>query len=159
MVVRWGRICLLMQETQVWSLVPEDPTCLRATKPQQLRLCFRAHAVEPRGTSPLSSCDAATEARMLRAWAAQWEKLPQEEVCTLQLENSPCSAQGEKSLHSNEDPVQSKKYTYKTKNLEDLHEFDYSGYKNWGVRIKGGFPYLYYLKFVLEMYFCVVNND
>ena len=45
------------------------------------------------------------------------------------------------------------------KNLEDIYEFDYSGYKNWGVRIKGSFPYLCYLKFVLEMYFCVVNSD
>ena len=83
-----------------------------------------------------------------------------QEGCPLQLENSPCSAQVEKCLHSNEDPAQSKKKTtHTTKNLGDIHEFNYSGYKNWGVSINGGFPYLYYLKFVLEMYFCIVNND
>ena len=31
--VRWLRLCLSMQGTQMRSLVWEDPTCLRATKP------------------------------------------------------------------------------------------------------------------------------
>ena len=30
---QWIRICVSMQETQVPSLIPEDPTCHRATKP------------------------------------------------------------------------------------------------------------------------------
>jgi len=34
LVVQWLRICLLMQGTQVQSLVQEDPMCLRATKPE-----------------------------------------------------------------------------------------------------------------------------
>ena len=33
LVVQWLRICLLMQGTRVRSLVREDPTCRRATKP------------------------------------------------------------------------------------------------------------------------------
>ena len=33
LVVQWLRICLPMQETRVRSLVWEDPTCHRATKP------------------------------------------------------------------------------------------------------------------------------
>ena len=32
LVVQWLRICLPVQEAWVPSLVPEDPTCLRATK-------------------------------------------------------------------------------------------------------------------------------
>ena len=34
-VVQWLRICLAMQGTWVQSLVPEDPMCLRATKPMR----------------------------------------------------------------------------------------------------------------------------
>ena len=33
LVAQWERICLCMQDTWVQSLVQEDPTCLRATKP------------------------------------------------------------------------------------------------------------------------------
>ena len=33
LVVQWLRICLPMQGTQIWSLVWEDSTCCRATKP------------------------------------------------------------------------------------------------------------------------------
>ena len=33
LVVEWIKICLPMQGTQVWSLVWEDLTCRRATKP------------------------------------------------------------------------------------------------------------------------------
>ena len=50
------KICLLMQETQVWSLVWEDPTRLRATKshvPQLLSLCSRAQ--DPQLRSPHAS--------------------------------------------------------------------------------------------------------
>ena len=36
LVVQWLRICLLMQEIWVQSLVQEDSTCLRATKPMHL---------------------------------------------------------------------------------------------------------------------------
>ena len=33
LVAQWLRIHLPVQETQVQSLLQEDPTCLRATKP------------------------------------------------------------------------------------------------------------------------------
>ena len=33
LVVQWLSFCLPMQETQVGTLIWEDPTCLRATKP------------------------------------------------------------------------------------------------------------------------------
>ena len=35
LVVQWLRICLPMQGTWVRALVPEDPTCRRATKPMR----------------------------------------------------------------------------------------------------------------------------
>ena len=41
-------ICLPMQGTWVWSLVREDPTCFRATKP--MRHYYWTHALEPRKT-------------------------------------------------------------------------------------------------------------
>ena len=44
--IQWLRICLPMQETQVQSLVQEDPTCCRTTKPE----CHNhrsLHALEP----------------------------------------------------------------------------------------------------------------
>ena len=41
LVFQWLRICLPMQGTQIWSLVWEDSTCCRATKP--LRHNYIAH--------------------------------------------------------------------------------------------------------------------
>ena len=46
-----GKDCLPAQESQVWSLVWEDPTCLRATKPGHHNY----------GTCTLESCSAARE--------------------------------------------------------------------------------------------------
>ena len=45
LVVQWLRICLPMQETWVWALVREDPTCWGATKP--VRHNYWACALEP----------------------------------------------------------------------------------------------------------------
>ena len=45
LVVQWVRIHLLTQETQVQSLVWEDPTCRGATKPVLLNL--RVSTLEP----------------------------------------------------------------------------------------------------------------
>ena len=67
LVAQWLRIHLLMQGTQVRSLVWEDPTCRGATKPsvpQLLSLCSRA--CEPQLLSPRA---ATTEARAPRARA------------------------------------------------------------------------------------------
>ena len=41
----WLRICLLIQGTRVWSLIREDPTCHRATKPVHHN--YWAGALEP----------------------------------------------------------------------------------------------------------------
>ena len=61
LVVPWLRIHLAMEGTLVWSLVQEDPTCLRTTKPahvpQLQSLCPGAR--EPQLLSP---CITATEA-------------------------------------------------------------------------------------------------
>ena len=62
LVVQWLRIHLLRQETRVWSLVQEHPTCLKATKPVQ------------QGLSP---CAATTEGSMCpRAPALQQDSSP-----------------------------------------------------------------------------------
>ena len=45
LVAQGLRILLPMQGTQVWSLIQEDPTCLRATKP--VRHNYWACALEP----------------------------------------------------------------------------------------------------------------
>ena len=48
LVVQWLRICLLMQETWIWSLIEElrlrMPRGDKAHAPQLLSLCSRAHA-------------------------------------------------------------------------------------------------------------------
>ena len=72
LVAQWLRICLPTQETWVRSLVREDPTCRRATKPvhqKLLSLCSRA--CEPQ---LLSSHATTTEAHAPRARALQQEK-------------------------------------------------------------------------------------
>ena len=84
-----------MQETQVQSLIQEDPSCLRATKPSAPQL--------------LSLYSGAQGLQLLkpenpRACATQ-EKPPQWEALAPQLESSPCSPSLEKSLCSNEDPA------------------------------------------------------
>ena len=45
LVARWLRICLPMQETRVWALVQEDPTCRGATKPEHHN--YWGRALEP----------------------------------------------------------------------------------------------------------------
>ena len=65
-----------MQETQVWSLVQEDPTCHGATKPHVPHL-LSLHS---------------------KACALQQEKPLQWEACEQQLENSPHLPQLDKVL-------------------------------------------------------------
>ena len=74
-----------MQETQVPSLVREDPTCHGATKP--IHHNYWAHTLEPvshncwaREPQLLSLCATTTEARTPRAHALQQEKPPQWET-------------------------------------------------------------------------------
>ena len=87
LVAQWQRNWLPMQETQVRSLVPEDPTCPGASKPvchNCLDLCSRAW--EPQLLKPSGP----------RACAPQQETPPQWEALTLQVESSLCSPQLEK---------------------------------------------------------------
>ena len=89
---QWERVCLPMQETQVWSLIQEDPTGLGETKP----VCHKYSACA------LESLSHNYWAHML--CALQWEKPPQWEAHPLQLESSPHLLQLEKSLCTNTDP-------------------------------------------------------
>ena len=94
LVVQWLRIRLPVQETWLWALVREDPTCCGAPEPQLLSLCSRAH--EPQLLSP---CATTTEACVSRARALQWEATAMRSLCTAnkssprspQLEKSPCA--------------------------------------------------------------------
>ena len=56
LVVRWLRICLPMQGTQVRALVWEDPTCRRATRPVRQLLSLRVWSL----------CSATREAAIVR---------------------------------------------------------------------------------------------
>ena len=88
---QWLRIRLPRQETQVQSLVQEDPTYRGATKPcvpQLLSLCSRAR--EPQLLSPRATT---TEARTPRARAPQQEKRGPHTT----MKSSPRSPQLEKS--------------------------------------------------------------
>ena len=96
----WWRFCLPVQETWVWSLVREDPTCHKAAKP----VCHHFWvALEPGGCNCWSPC----------AHAAQQENPLQWEAQTPQLDSSPCFPQLEKSPHSNEDPERPKINNFK----------------------------------------------
>ena len=55
LVAQWLRIHLPVQETQVQSLLQEDPTCLRATKPMYHNC--GAGALEPMDLSKRSRCN------------------------------------------------------------------------------------------------------
>ena len=62
---QWIRIRLPMQGTQVWSLVLEDPTCLRATKPMHRNSW--AHMLQLLKPAHLEPCSAARGATALRS--------------------------------------------------------------------------------------------
>ena len=85
---------LPMQETQVRSLVQEDPMCWSTAKSvcHNNWPCALEHG-SYNYWSPHS-----------RARALQQEKPPQWEACTPQLDSSPHSPQPEKSPHSNKEP-------------------------------------------------------
>ena len=81
LVAQWEGICLPIQETQVWSLVREDPTCLAATKLTHHN--YWACALEP------GNCN----------YRSPGAHAPQQE-------SSPHSPQLEKGLSSNKDLAQ-----------------------------------------------------
>ena len=82
-----------MQETFVWCLDREDPTCHGTTEHEHHN--YRACALEL-GAAATEPRAATTEARVPWAHALQ-EKPPHWEACSLQLEKSP---------RSNKDPGQ-----------------------------------------------------
>ena len=98
--------CLPMQETQVWSLIWEDPTCCRAPKPRHNN--YWACALEPGSCNYWAWAPLLLKPEYPRAYALQPEKPPQWEAQALQPESSPCSPQLEKSPHSSKNPAQPK---------------------------------------------------
>ena len=87
LVVKWLRIRLPRQGTWVWSLVQEDLTCRRATKPVHHN--YWACALEPESHNYWGPCATTTEACAPRAHAPQQEKPPQWEACALQRRVAP----------------------------------------------------------------------
>ena len=95
------------------SLIHEDPTCLRATKPMHHNYWACVLEWEPQPLKPTR----------LTARAPQQEKPPQWEVCVLHLDSSPPSPQLEKTWCNNEDPAQPKINKYITFLLKILSTF------------------------------------
>ena len=85
LVAQWYRIRLPVQETQVWSLVREDPACSRATKP----VCHHhwACALEHRSRNYWSS--GSLELRSAAGQASTWQA--DSSPCSPKLKKSPCS--------------------------------------------------------------------
>ena len=67
LVVQWLRICLSMQGTQGGSLVQEDATCLRSTKPHALQLLRQSVSESVPHEKPPPRAHAATGERPLFA--------------------------------------------------------------------------------------------
>ena len=82
LVVQWLRVHLPMQGTRAWSLVREDSTCHRATKP----MCCNYWACVPQLLKPAHSgaCVLQLLKPTPRACAPQQEKPPQWEALTPQ---------------------------------------------------------------------------
>ena len=89
---------LPMQETQVWSMIQEDPTCCRAAKPVYHN--YWACALEPRNCNHWSP-------NILELVFCN-NRSHRNEKPASQLESSPCSQQLEKSPHSNKDSAKPK---------------------------------------------------
>ena len=100
------KIHLPRQETWVWLLVQEDPTCRRATKP----MChhYWISALGPGKRNYWVHAPQILKLARPRVHAPQQEKSPQWEARAPQPESIPHSWQQEKSLCSNKDPKQSK---------------------------------------------------
>ena len=95
LVAQWSRMCLPMQETRIWPLVWEDPTCQQRNytcAPQLLNLCSKAGNHNYWGHTP----------QLLKpvhsgAWVQQQERPLQWETHALHLESRPRLLQLEKS--------------------------------------------------------------
>ena len=105
LVAQWSRIYLPMRETQVRSLVWEDPTCCRATK--LVGHSYLACALEPGNCSYWAHGPQLLKAVHPKAHAQQQETPLQWEAST-RRKSDFASPQLEKSPCSNEDPAQPK---------------------------------------------------
>ena len=109
-MVQWLRICFLIQETQVWSLVWEDSTCHRATKPPCCN--YWTHALEPMSRNYQAHMPLLKPAHPT-ACALQQEKPPQWEARAPKLETSPGLSQLEKGCVQQQRPSVAKKNSKK----------------------------------------------
>ena len=91
----WLRIHLPMQGTRDWSLVQEDPTCCRATKPTCHN--YWAHVLQLLNLTPPEPM--LRNKRKHRKW----------EACAPQWKSSPCSPQLEKAHVQQQRPNATKK--------------------------------------------------
>ena len=127
LVVQWLRIHLPMQETRVWALVREDPTCRGTTKP----VChnYWACALEPTSHNYWRPRATTTEAHAPRARAPQQEKPQQWEACTLQQRVAPARRNQRKARVQQRRPKSSqkkkKKYYRSSFNLFMFKEWRY----------------------------------
>ena len=103
LVVQWLRICLLMQGTPVWSLVWEDPTCLKASKP--VRCNYWVHTLEP------ICCNYWSPTPIVHA--LQQEKPPQWKAHAPQQRIAHIHCSQRKPSCSNKDPLQPKNKIHK----------------------------------------------
>ena len=92
-----------MQETQVPSLIQEDPTYCRATKPMHPN--YWTCAPEPGSHNYWTHVPQLLKPTCPRACGLQQEKPPQWEAHALQIESGPYSPQLQKSPCCNEDPT------------------------------------------------------
>ena len=106
LVAQWLRIRLPMQGTRVRSLVQEDPTCHRATKPVHHN--YWACALEPTNHNYWSPRAATTEARTPRARAPQREAIATRSLHTT-TKSSSHSPQLEKAHAQQQRPNAAKK--------------------------------------------------
>ena len=116
LVAQSWRICLPMEDTRVWSLTWEDPTC-----GENMLVChnYWACALEP------GSCTYwARVPQLLRPACPQLqqEKSLQWEACVPELESSLHSPEPKKSPWSNVDPAQPKINIYFKKYEESFPE-------------------------------------
>ena len=105
-----------MQETQVQSLIWEDPTFHAATKP--MGRDHQACALEPGSRNYWAPVPWLLKPVRPKAHVPQQEKAPQWEVYVLQLESSPNSSQLVKSPCSNKNTAQPKVDNFQKKTME-----------------------------------------
>ena len=133
LVAQWLRICLPMQGTRVQSLVREDPTCHRATKPVHHN--YWACALEPASHNYWSLRATTTEASVPRARAPQRGATAVRSPHTA-TKSSPHSPQLEKARTQQRRPtwpkIKIKNKPTKTNKGTHRKRDQICGYQRWG---------------------------